>query len=301
MIEIALMCLAMNVPTIDYEDGNHVEYRYGYEKMSPMWGYEACHGVQEMSEPSWRRESGVLPTVRSGVSPRVVQDAGSTENDQESASEAAPGNDGRGSSSDLRSTGGGLRDLWDGLSRQVGLAFGSRPRNGSESGSAVPQLQPRDRLLAGQCTDAQSCGVVSSQVCLALNVFFEARDQSLAGQVAVAQVTMNRVASPNYPNDVCSVVYQHKQFSWYWDGKSDVPREEKAWRRAQMVAQGVLAGSGHADLEGVLHYHALTTTPYWVHSMIFVTRIENHVFYIEDRGVKRGTQEVSRGTVSEGT
>ncbi len=89
-------------------------------------------------------------------------------------------------------------------------------------------------------------------MCLAMNVYWESRDQSIAGQVAVAQVTMNRVESPNFPNDVCSVVHQHKQFSWYWDGKSDVPREEDAWMRAQMVAKGVLAGSGHVGLEGVL-------------------------------------------------
>ncbi len=119
--------------------------------------------------------------------------------------------------------------------------------------------------------------------CLSLNVYWESRDQPIAGQVAVAQVTMNRVASPDYPNDVCSVVYELKQFSWYWDGKSDVPREEKAWMRAQMVAKGVLAGSGHADLNGVTHYHSLQVKPYWSHTMTFVARIDDHVFYIEER------------------
>lgn len=119
--------------------------------------------------------------------------------------------------------------------------------------------------------------------CLAQNIYWESRGQSIAGQVAVAQVTMNRVASPDYPNDVCSVVHELKQFSWYWDGKSDVPREEKAWMRAQMVAKGVLAGSGHADLEGVTHYHALSVRPYWIKTMTFITRIEDHIFYIEER------------------
>jgi spore germination cell wall hydrolase CwlJ-like protein len=114
-----------------------------------------------------------------------------------------------------------------------------------------------------------------------MNVYWEARDQSLAGQVAVAQVTMERVASPNYPNDVCSVVYQLKQFSWYWDGKSDIPIEEAAWDRAQMVAMGVLAGSGHSDLKGVTHYHALYVKPYWAKYMTVVTKIDDHIFYIE--------------------
>jgi spore germination cell wall hydrolase CwlJ-like protein len=120
-------------------------------------------------------------------------------------------------------------------------------------------------------------------VCLAMNVYHEARDQSIAGQVAVAQVTMNRVASPNYPDDVCSVVQQHKQFSWYWDGKSDVPHEELAWQRAQMVAMGVLAGSGHADLTNptITHYHAVYVKPYWAPTMQLVAQIDDHIFYAD--------------------
>ena len=118
-------------------------------------------------------------------------------------------------------------------------------------------------------------------MCLAMNVFWEARDQEIAGQVAVAQVTMNRVESPKYPNDVCSVVYQHKQFSWYWDGKSDVPKEAEAWDRAQVVAKGVLAGSGHVGLKNVLHYHALTVKPYWSKTMQLAAQIEDHLFYVE--------------------
>ena len=117
--------------------------------------------------------------------------------------------------------------------------------------------------------------------CLAMNVYFEARNQSIAGQVAVAQVTMNRVASPDYPNDVCSVVQQHKQFSWFWDGKSDVPLESMAWERAQMVAMGVLAGSGHADLTNptITHYHAAYVKPYWSDTMQLVAQIDDHIFY----------------------
>ena len=121
-------------------------------------------------------------------------------------------------------------------------------------------------------------------MCLAMNVFWEARDQSLAGQVAVAQVTMNRVADPRYPDDVCGVVHQKKQFSWYWDGKSDVPQESAAWDRAQMVATGVLAGSGHIELQGVTHYHAVYVSPFWAkHPRLTpVAYIEDHIFYVEE-------------------
>ena len=118
-------------------------------------------------------------------------------------------------------------------------------------------------------------------MCLAMNVYWESRDQSLAGQVAVAQVTLNRVASPNYPNNVCAVVEQHKQFSWKHDGKSDVPTEAAAWQRAQMVAKGVLAGSGHSDLmdPSITHYHAAYVQPYWAPTMQLVAQIGDHIFY----------------------
>ena len=90
-------------------------------------------------------------------------------------------------------------------------------------------------------------------VCLALNVYHEARDQPFIGQVAVAQVVMNRVRDDRYPDDVCDVVMQgptyswkpdfpvrHRcQFSWYCDGKSDKTPDQTAWEQALTIAQGV--------------------------------------------------------------
>lgn len=119
-------------------------------------------------------------------------------------------------------------------------------------------------------------------MCLSMNIYWEARDQSLAGQVAVAQVTMNRVYSPEYPDNVCGVVHQLNQFSWQWDGNSDVPKEEQSWARAQMVAVGVMAGSGHVDLQGVLHYHAVYVQPYWIKNMQLVAKIGDHIFYVNN-------------------
>jgi spore germination cell wall hydrolase CwlJ-like protein len=117
-------------------------------------------------------------------------------------------------------------------------------------------------------------------VCLTMNVYWEARNQDIAGQLAVAQVTMNRVHSEEYPNSVCEVVHQHKQFSWYWDGKSDIPREEKAWETAMIVADAAMHGSGHAELQGVTHYHAVYSQPYWKDYMTKVTQIGDHIFYV---------------------
>ena len=116
--------------------------------------------------------------------------------------------------------------------------------------------------------------------CLALNIYWEARNQSIAEQLAVAQVTLNRVLDPRYGDNVCDVVYEHKQFSWYWDGKSDFPMESNAWQKAYLIASAALDGSGHVELQGVTHYHAAYSQPYWKDYMVKVTRIDDHIFYV---------------------
>lgn len=251
--------------------------------MSPLRHNERRDRVQSGPKgSSWRWLCRLLPTLRSGLQALVVfsviQSAG-CESDQ-----AASGDDGRGSSPDIQITGEQVRYLQgDGTQRQE-LASGSLSRDREEPGSTVWGMQSWDRLSPRRIeTLLKSSGVSNELFCLTANTYFEARDQPLAGQVAVAQITMNRVASPHFPNDVCSVVYEHKQFSWFWDGKSDVPREEKAWKRAQMVAEGVIAGSGHAELmdSNITHYHAAYVNPYWVKDMQLVAQIGDHIFYVE--------------------
>lgn len=118
-------------------------------------------------------------------------------------------------------------------------------------------------------------------MCLALNIYWEARNQNVAGQLAVAQVTMNRYYDPRYPDDVCEVVYDHKQFSWYWDGLPDRPKDKRSWDRAVMIASAAMAGSGHAELQSVTHYHAVYSKPYWKDYMTKVAMIGDHVFYAD--------------------
>ena len=131
-------------------------------------------------------------------------------------------------------------------------------------------------------------------MCLALNTYHEAKNQSMIGQVATAQVVMNRVADSRYPNTVCEVVKQgpkykgsdvpvrHKcQFSWFCDGKSDEPRRDsKEWRMAQEYARIVLSGRIVLDVtEGATHYHATYVKPSWAKTKTRTTRIEKHIFY----------------------
>ena len=131
-------------------------------------------------------------------------------------------------------------------------------------------------------------------ICLALNTYHEAKNQSMIGQVATAQVVMNRVADSRYPNSVCEVVKQgpkykgsdvpvrHKcQFSWFCDGKSDEPKKDsKEWRMAQEYARIVLSGRIVLDVtEGATHYHATYVKPSWAKTKTRTTRIESHIFY----------------------
>ena len=136
--------------------------------------------------------------------------------------------------------------------------------------------------------------IETALMCLALNTYHEAKNQSMIGQVATAQVVMNRVADRRYPNTVCEVVKQgpkykgsdvpvrHKcQFSWFCDGKSDEPRKDsKEWFKAKEYARIVLSGRIVLDVtEGAPHYHATYVKPSWAKTKTRTTRIESHIFY----------------------
>jgi spore germination cell wall hydrolase CwlJ-like protein len=122
--------------------------------------------------------------------------------------------------------------------------------------------------------------------CLALNVYWEARSEPPAGQMAVAAVVLNRVANPAFPDTICDVVMQgaergrHRcQFSWHCDGRSDTPRNAAAWEKALMVARLVLRGGQDDPSEGALWYHADHVAPDWSRKMAVIARIGHHLFY----------------------
>ena len=130
-------------------------------------------------------------------------------------------------------------------------------------------------------------------VCIALNVYHEARDQPFIGRVAVAQVVMNRVYDDRYPNKPCEVVKQGPtyawkkdlpirnrcQFSWYCDGKSDKPTDGEAWMDALRIAHGVYYGNLDDFVEGATHYHAYYVQPEWAETKTKVVQIGEHIFY----------------------
>tara|TARA_R110000787_G_scaffold197753_2_gene308992 strand:- start:192 stop:635 length:444 start_codon:yes stop_codon:yes gene_type:complete len=124
-------------------------------------------------------------------------------------------------------------------------------------------------------------------MCLALNIYFEARSEPIQGQIAIAEVTLNRVASPNFPNDVCSVVLQNNnsgcQFSWWCDGKSDYPREHNSLRTSKAIAKMMLEEGEYISVVGdeATHYHNNDVHPYWADKLQRIKRVGKHIFYKE--------------------
>lgn len=118
---------------------------------------------------------------------------------------------------------------------------------------------------------------------LALNIYHEARGESIDGMIAVGVVTMNRVNSNLYPNSIEQVVKQSHQFSWYWDGKNDKVYNKKSWEVAKSVAKIVLTKKDTKmaqKLDGALFYHANRINPWWSRKKKVVAIIDNHKFYM---------------------
>ena len=133
--------------------------------------------------------------------------------------------------------------------------------------------------------------------CLAKNIYFEGRGETVKGQIAIAQVTANRVKSKNFPDTFCEVVKQgptstwylvekykvvpllHKcQFSWYCDGKSDTPTDLWSWGRAINIAVNTMNGKYEDPTNGSMWYHNNTVKPNW-QQLALVSKIDHHVFY----------------------
>ena len=124
--------------------------------------------------------------------------------------------------------------------------------------------------------------------CLALNISQEARGEPLAGQFAVARVTLNRVKSHRFPDTICEVVYQKRwdrirkryvgAFSWT---ELPLPQQldNKTWKRAWEIAESVYHNHTDNELEGALFYHASRIRPSWARHKKRITRIGRHIFY----------------------
>jgi spore germination cell wall hydrolase CwlJ-like protein len=121
--------------------------------------------------------------------------------------------------------------------------------------------------------------------CLTMAVYYEAASESVDGQRAVAQVVLNRVAHPSYPDSVCGVVFQGSerqtgcQFTFTCDGSLNRRPMAAAWDRARAVAARALAGDVYAPVGLATHYHTIFVHPYWDASLDNVGTIGLHTFF----------------------
>ena len=145
------------------------------------------------------------------------------------------------------------------------------------------------------------------EYCLALNMYFESRGSSVADMAGVSDVVLNRVKDARYPNTICEVIRQgpvreswktkqdadlpeseriynpvrHKcQFSWYCDGKQDIPRNQDLWHLVQNMAYLMIWEKKYVGItEGSTHYHAEYVNPRWANGLHLTGRIGKHIFY----------------------
>lgn len=115
--------------------------------------------------------------------------------------------------------------------------------------------------------------------CLATAVYFEARGEPVQGQIAVAEVILNRVENPAYPDSVCAVVHQSCQFSFTCDGLPETIAEPLAYQRAGKIAKALMDGAPRTLTRGATHFHNQTVRPSWSSRFPRTAVIGTHAFY----------------------
>ncbi|MDN3646879.1 cell wall hydrolase [Pontixanthobacter aestiaquae] len=146
-----------------------------------------------------------------------------------------------------------------------------------ETATDAPQASSLRELV--RITDT-SADLSREMECLAGTVYFESRGEPLAGQLAVAQVVINRAESSRFPSSYCGVVYQRSQFSFVKGGKMPrITRSSTAWKRAKAIAR--IAHEGHWDSEArdSLYFHATYVRPSWSYRKAKRAAISTHIFY----------------------
>jgi hypothetical protein len=156
------------------------------------------------------------------------------------------------------------------------------------------EVDPGKAEIFNRSTPAAPAGEIE---CLALNIYFEARGEPEAGQLAVSHVVMNRVASARFPSTVCDVIQQggalrrdRCQFSWWCDGRSDKPRNRRLWEKSAELALKVYWGRTEDPTMGALWYHADYVKPAWRKEFKRGPKIGRHIFYSQ---ASRSTQVAS--------
>lgn len=165
--------------------------------------------------------------------------------------------------------------------RQVPAALVSRATEAQEA--LADRRHQRAWLMNQRVTLAED----SQFQCLQEAIYHEARGETIPGQFAVAEVILNRVDIPNYPDSVCGVVHQNAhldnacQFSYACNGRSRAMPEGQARTLAARIAQVMLSGAPRELTDGATHFHNRTVRPVWSRRFAQTAEIGTHLFYRE--------------------
>ncbi len=182
---------------------------------------------------------------------------------------------------------GALGRLFQGAAaRQAAEAEAARQAQAGQVARSGTEISPTIASFNRQILDAMPPATGGPQwKCLAEALYFEARGEDLWGQIAVAEVILNRADSPRFPNSVCAVVRDGTgrrnrcQFSYYCDGKTESIGNPTAYERIKKIAAMMMEGRARVLTGGAVFYHTDAVAPSWMHAMQQTTVIGDHIFY----------------------
>jgi spore germination cell wall hydrolase CwlJ-like protein len=137
-------------------------------------------------------------------------------------------------------------------------------------------------LTASVSVSQADCSFDSQVHTLALNMYHEARGEGPDGMQMVGEVTLTRVEDEAYPNNICDVVYQRRQFSWTQTKSDHTPYDQELWNLSLELAEALIIGEIELFDTGATHFlnpNMVKSLPRWVYTYERVGRIGNHVFY----------------------
>ncbi len=163
---------------------------------------------------------------------------------------------------------------------------GPRLKPAKATGEVLSSTDPIAALVSFDFTTLTMAKLnAEERTCLAQAIYYEARSEPRIGQLAVADVVLNRVASPIYPNSICEVVYQGSerrtgcQFSFTCDGAMHARVNQRKWKDSEDLAGAILAGIRAPVSRNATHYHADYVNPHWADKLTPTATIGTHKFY----------------------
>ncbi len=170
--------------------------------------------------------------------------------------------------------------------RQAAEAEAMQLASAGQVARSGTEISPTIASFNRQILDAMPAATGGPQwECLSEALYFEARGEDLWGQIAVAEVILNRADSPRFPENVCSVVRdgtgrRHRcQFSYYCDGKAEAIGNPTAYERIEKIAAMMIEGRARVLTGGAVFYHTDAVSPSWMSAMQQTTVIGDHIFY----------------------